>query len=339
MIEVYSPTIRRKEMDAVLTVLVEEKIGPGTRSESLVQNVKEQVGFDYCIGLRSPALALYFALKALDIEDGREVIISALSPVYYVRVIKALRLKPVFCDTPPSCAVIDKDRVHALVSSETRAIVVHHTLGFVPDAVSIAELGPPVIEDCSQSFGAFSGDKLSPPAGIFTIVGLEERDALTGGGGALLFAMNRRNGTVLRNVGKLPGEYALLDMNAAMAAAQLREMRRNLAKVKEIAQAYAQASLRTRHKRFISRDDVEYNNYAFPLILETGMKDVTAYAKKKDIAVENPFVDTVAGSGLVAGDQCPESYSLSMRTALFPIYPRLMSAEIEKVAKLIGTLP
>ncbi|MDR0557170.1 MAG: DegT/DnrJ/EryC1/StrS family aminotransferase [Treponema sp.] len=339
MIEVYSPTIRRKEMDAVLTVLVEEKIGSGARLEAFTQSVKEQVGFDYCIGFRSPAFALYFALKALDIEDGREVIISALSPVYYVRIIKSLRLKPVFCDTPPSCAVVDKDCVHAFISPETRAIVVHHTLGFVPDAASIAELGLPVVEDCSQSFGAISGDKLCTPAGVFTIMGLEERDALTGGGGALLFAMKRRDGAVLRNLGKLPGEYALLDMNAAMAAAQLKEMRRNLAKVKEIAQAYAQASLRTRHKRFIFRDDVEYNNYAFPLVLETGMKDVTAYAKKKDIAVENPFVDTVAGNGLVAGDQCPESHSLSMRTALFPIYPRLMSAEIEKVAKLIGTLP
>ncbi|MDR0375626.1 MAG: DegT/DnrJ/EryC1/StrS family aminotransferase [Treponema sp.] len=339
MIEVYSPTIRRKEMDAVLTVLVEEKIGPGARLESLIQNVKEQVGFDYCIGARSPALALYFALKALDIEDGKEVIISALSPIYYVGVIKALRLKPVFCDTPPSGAVVDRDRVHALVSPETRAIVVHHTLGFVPDAPSIVELGLPVIEDCSQSFGALAGDKLAPPAGVFAILGLEERDALTGGGGALLFAMQRRNGTVLRNMGKLPNEYTLPDMNAAMAIAQLREMRKNLAKVKEIAQVYAQASLRTRHKRFVARDDIEYNNYAFPLILETGMKDVMAYAKKKDIAVENPFVDTVAGNGLVAGDQCPESYSLSMRTALFPIYPRLMSADIAKVAKLIGTLP
>jgi dTDP-4-amino-4,6-dideoxygalactose transaminase len=282
---------------------------------------------------------LYFALKALDIEDGKEVIISALSPVYYVRTLKALRLTPVFCDTPPSCAVIDKDRIHALVSSETRAIVVHHTLGFVPDTSSIVELGLPVIEDCSQSFGALSGDKLSPPAGVFTILGLEERDALTAGGGALLFAMNRRDGMVLRNVGKLPSEYALLDMNAAMAIVQLREMRKNLAKVKEIAQAYTQASLRTRHKRFISRDDIEYNNYAFPLILETGMKDVTAYAKKKGIAVENPFAGAVAGSGLVAGAQCPGSYSLSMRTALFPIYPRLMGADVEKVAKLIGTLP
>lgn len=340
MIELYSPTIRRKEMDAVLTVLVEEKIGPGERSEMLIQLAKEQLGFDYCIALRSPAIALYVALKALAIGDGKEVIISALSPVYYVRIIEALRLKPVFCDTAPSDAVIDRDHVQALLSPETRAIVVHHTLGFAPDTASIAALGLPVIEDCSQSFGTLAGDTLLPSAGVFTILGLEERDVLTAGGGALLFAVNRRDGTVLRNLGKLPGEYALSDMNAAMAIVQFREARRNLDKVKEIAEAYAHASLRTRHKRFVSREGVEYNNYAFPLILETGMKDVKAYARKKDIAVENPFADTAIGSGRVGGNEhCPETYSLSMRTALFPIYPRLTGAEVEKVAKLIGTLP
>jgi dTDP-4-amino-4,6-dideoxygalactose transaminase len=128
-------------------------------------------------------------------------------------------------------------------------------------------------------------------------------------------------------------------MNAAMAAAQLRDTRKNLAKRKEIAQAYTQASLRTRHKRFIPREGVEYNNYAFSLILETGVKDVAAYAKKKDIAVETAFSAAPAGLGLVGSGQCPESCSLALRTVLFPLYPRLSSAEIEKVAKLIGTLP
>jgi dTDP-4-amino-4,6-dideoxygalactose transaminase len=339
MIEVYSPTIRRKEMDAVLTALVEEKIGPGQRSELLIQSAKEHLGFDYCLALRSPAFALYLALKLLALEDGKEVIISALSPVFYVRVIEALRLKPVFCDTLPSGTVIDKECVQALLSQETRAVVVHHTLGFTPDTASIAEVGLPVIEDCSQSFGTFSGEKLLSPAGTFTILGLEEKDMLTAGGGALLFAMNRRDGSVLRNCGKLPSEFGLPDMNAALAIVQFREARKNIAKVKEIAHVYTQASLRTRHKRFISRGDIEYNNYAFPLVLETGMKDVKAYAKKKEIAVENAFSDTVVGNGLTDGLQCPESYSLSLRTALFPIYPRLTGAEIEKVAKFIGTLP
>ena len=199
---------------------------------------------------------------------------------------------------------------------------------------------------------------------MFTILGLEERDMLTSGGGALLYAMNRRDAAVLRNLGnagggELPPEYGLPDMNAAMAIVQFREVPKNLLKRREIARLYTQSALRTRHKRFIQHDiqnpkaersvsrdgdsneklSVEYNNYAFPLCLETGMKDVKAYARRKEIAIENAFERTPAGSGIVPPEQCPEAYSLSLRTVLFPIYPRLSMADAGKVSKLILTLP
>jgi hypothetical protein len=105
-----------------------------------------------------------------------------------------------------------------------------------------------------------------------------------------------------------------------------------------------QRALMTRHKFFAQgetseRQGIEYNYYAFPLILETGMKDVKAYAKKKDIIVESAFDETIVGSGGISPELCAEAYSLSLRTALFPLYPRLTGAETEKVAKLILTLP
>jgi dTDP-4-amino-4,6-dideoxygalactose transaminase len=348
-IEVYSPTIRRKEMDAVLTTMVEDKIGPGERARLLIANAREQLRFDYCLSLRSPAIALSLALKALNLEDGQGVVISALSPRYYKQVIEDLRLKPVYGDVGASFPCLSRETVETVLKRQAqeqnpgmpvpRCIVVHHTLGFVPDMAAITELGLPVIEDVSQSCGSVPAEGIEPVHGTFTVLGLEERDMLTSGGGALLYAMNRRDGSVLRNFGDLPPEFCLPDLNAALAAVQFRESAKNLERRKEIAQAYTQASLRTRHKRFIPRDEGEYNNYAFPLILETGLKDVTAYAKKKEITVESAFDGTLAGAGLVDSGLCPESYSLSLRTVLFPLYPRLRSQEVERVSKLIITLP
>jgi dTDP-4-amino-4,6-dideoxygalactose transaminase len=399
-IEVYSPTIRRKEMDAVLTAMVEDKIGPGDQARLLIQIAKERLRFDYCLALRSPAIALHLALKALNLEDGWGVLISALSPRYYRQVIEDLRLRPVYCDVTGDTPLISRKTVEEALAGknpevEIRCIVLHHTLGFVPDTASIAELGIPVIEDRSQSYGAGFLEETGKPAdsgeavpqrdsprapreagpggvsGVFTILGLEERDMLTSGGGALVYAANRRDGSALRNCGDLPPEYSLPDMNAAMAVIQFRESVRNLEKRLEIARIYTQSAQRTRHRRFVQGDEGQYNNYAFPLVLETGLKDVKAYARKKDIAVESAFENTLAGfalasaeggealfpSGLPASaeggaiegegkspasrvkDLCPEAYSLSLRTVLFPLYPRLSSSEVERISKLIVTLP
>ncbi|MDR1251059.1 MAG: DegT/DnrJ/EryC1/StrS family aminotransferase [Treponema sp.] len=362
-IEVYSPTIRRKEMDAVLTAMVEDKIGPGERSRLLIQTAKEYLRFDYALALRSPAIALYLALKALDLEDGQGVLISALSPCYYTRVIEDLRLMPLYCDVSLSVPCISRETVEKALAEKdegvkARCIVLHHTLGFTPDTASIAELGLPVIEDISQSYGIFlagvgenkkgteqkEGNEGLTAAkdrvqGIFTILGLEERDMLTSGGGALLFAMNRRDGSVLRNYADIPGEYRLPDINAAMAAVQFKETARNMERRNEIARVYVQSSRHTQHKRFIPLEEGEYNNYAFPLVLETGLKDVVGYARKKEIVVESAFESTPAGAGICDSRRCPAAYSFSLRTVLFPLYPRLRSEEVERVSKLIMTLP
>jgi len=365
-IEVYSPTIRRKEMDAVLTAMVEDKIGPGGEAKLLIQTAKERIKFDYCLALRSPAIALHLALKSLDLKAGQGVVISALSPLYYTWVINDLGLSVIYCDVLPSSTCVGRETVEKAITSgpEPRCIIVHHTLGYVSDTEQIAELGLPIIEDCSQSYGTVMGyandDDSSAAAnaaaggvnaenavhgnvGMFTILGLEERDMLTSGGGALLYSASRRDGSMLRSLGDLPSEYGLPDMNAALAVVQFRESAKNISKRAEIARLYTQSVLRTRHRQ-LADNNLQYNNYAFSVILETGMKDARAYAKRKDIAVESAFENTPAGhapeeNGTDIPVKCPEAFSLSLRTLLFPIYPRLTMADAGKVSKLIQALP
>jgi len=230
-IEIYSPTIRRKEMDAVLTAMVEDRIGPGEQARFLIQTAREKIRFDYCMALRSPAIALFTALKSLNLERGQGVLVSALSPLYYARVLEDLGLVPVYCDVLSSTTCMGRETAEKALASKgeglvVRCVILHHTLGYPGNAAAFEDLGLPVIEDCSQSYGTVlktdtetdgnpSVQEINTAA--LSIIGLEERDMLTSGGGALLYSMNRRDGTVLRGMGDLPPEYGLPDMNAAMA--------------------------------------------------------------------------------------------------------------------------
>jgi len=360
-IEVYSPTIRRKEMDAVLTAMVEDKIGPGDRNRLLIKTAKERLDFDFALALRSPAVALHLALKSLNVNPGQAVVISALSPVFYLQVINDLQLTALLCDVTYDNPCMNRELIENTIAKKPKnlevcAVALHHTLGFVPDAASVAELGIPVIEDISQSYGYWiktdekneQENKSTAPGedakncsplihGVFCILGLEEKDMLTSGGGSLLFAMNRRDSAALRNFSGIADEYCLPDINAALAVVQFKEVQRNIEKRSEISRVYVQASLRTRHKRFIQIVKNTDNYYSFSLILETGLKDVIAYAQKKEILLENAFDKTITGAGLC--NNCPVSNSLALRTVLFPMYPRLRSQDVEHVSRLIMTLP
>jgi dTDP-4-amino-4,6-dideoxygalactose transaminase len=325
-------------MEAVLSVMVDDQVGPGEYGQTLVEAAGIYLHSDYCLPLRSPARALHLALQALALESGQGVLLSALSPRYYLQVIGELGLIPLYCDVTPGTCSVSAGTLEAALERRpegAHCILLHHTLGYVPDTAAIHVLGIPVIEDRSRSFGPDSAaDEAAGEAASLSLLGLEERDMLTGGGGALLYAHSRRNGAALRSMDVLP-EDKLPDLNAALALVQFKEAARNLTRRQEIGGIYAQAAARTRHSTFVQ--DGEYNYYAFPLVLETGYKDVKAYARRKDIDVALAFEDTLIAS--VPPLECPEAYSISLRTALFPLYPRLSGAEVERVGRLIQTLP
>jgi dTDP-4-amino-4,6-dideoxygalactose transaminase len=342
-------------MTAVLTALVDEKVGPGDGAQQLIALAKEKTGFEYCLALRSPAIALRHALKTLALENGAGVLVSPLSPVYYELVLSELGLVPVFADVSNSTACIEREKLENQPVNY-KAAVIHHPLGFLADTSFFNDNGIPFIEDISSAFGSGfetpeSGENPPPesfaPAlpempqsgAAFTLLGLEERDMITAGGGALLYTFDRRRASALRNTGLLPPEYALPDMNAAMAQAQMRECAKNISRRGEIAAFYSQSVTRGRHKLFARRDAFVYNNYAFSVVLESPMKEVKQYAAKHGISVESAFENTLQGSELVKQGECPEAAGLALRTALFPIYPRLGAKSVETVAKLLRTLP
>ncbi|WP_304243858.1 DegT/DnrJ/EryC1/StrS family aminotransferase [Gracilinema caldarium] len=341
-IEVFSPTIRRKEMDAVLSALVDDALGPGELSLKLLAVAKEYINFEYGVSFRSPTFALFYALKALNIANNEGVLISALSPYYYIQVLKDASLTPIIADVDEHSGNLTKATISKALqeaSVPVRCIINHHTLGYVPNTADLTEFGIPIIEDISRSYGTNTGELKAGALGTLTLLGLEERDVLTAGGGAILYANSRREAAVLKQFAELPPEYQLPDMNAAMAIVQFKEHEKNFARRKEIAEVLLQASLRTRHKRFLQLDIAEYNNYSFPLILQTGMKDVVAYGNKKEVAVETAFNDTIIVKLPEYQSSCPTAYSLSLRTVLFPLYPRLSGKQIEKIAKVLATLP
>jgi dTDP-4-amino-4,6-dideoxygalactose transaminase len=318
-------------MDAVLTAMVHEKIGPGEQASRLIQIAKEYLDFDFCMALRSPVNALSIALRALDLPTGSSVLISALSPQYYITVLTDLGLNPVCVDVDESSLCVTVDLIRAKLNQDVRAIALHHTLGFVPDVPALLELNIPIIEDCSRSFGSHWLDRRSGTYGVFTYTWI-------GGAGrpycrrwSVVVCPREAEGTVLRHFSDLPAEYRLPDLNAALATIQFKEAERNYEKRKEIAGVFTQAALRIRHKRPFQIGEGEYNNFSFPLILETGMKDVVSYAAKKDVEIDSAFSDTVAGKFPDVSRSCQTANSLVLRTALFPAFssPRKITRSLK----------
>lgn len=79
---------------------------------------------------------------------------------------------------------------------------------------------------------------------------------------------------------------------------------------------------------------------AFPLVLTSSFKDVKQYAARKDIEIRPAFEGSVIDLKVEElSESCIKAKSLLLRTAHFPLYPRLTHSESAKIAKVLGTLP
>jgi len=327
-------------MDAVLTCMVAEKIGPGEINQKLVQLVKESFPTEGAGAFRSTSIALQYALSALDFQKDSGIIISALAPAWHYQSVIQLGYVPVIVDVDPDTALISINAIDDAITRGGRLILLHETLGFIPDMQAILAFNLPVIEDISQSVGSELSEKKAGQFGLFSILGLEEKDLLTAGGGAMLLAPNRRESIVLKKmIDEAPLTDILPDINSALAYIQLKELARNSALRAEINTVYVRSLLQGRHKTIIQQGEGTATAYSFPVILSSGLKEVKQYVNRKEIEIENAFSLSVAEKLGETLEGCINAKSLLMRCVLFPLYPRLGSSNIAKVAKILATLP
>ena len=350
MIQTYSTTIRRKEMDAVLTCMVDEKIGPGELNAKLITQIKEFIKCDGAVALRSPAIALKYALMSMGLEANSKVMVSALAPAWQYQSLVSMGFEPLVLDVDEVNGLVNEQIINEGIKQGGKVLLLHETEGILPNLEEIVKLGVPIIEDISQSAGsAFSmtgeddsaqQQKMAGTFGVYSILGLEERDVITAGGGAVLISPGRREWIVLKKyVDEAPLTDLLPDINAALAWVQVKEFGRNEKTRKELFAMYQQACFIGRHKMYARENENGSTACSFPLVLSSSYKDVKQYAAKKDIEINLAYENSIIALKEELSETCIHAKSLYLRCVHIPLYPRLTHAESSKIIKVLSSLP
>lgn len=350
MIQTYSTTIRRKEMDAVLTCMVDEKIGPGELNAKLITQIKEFIKCDGAVALRSPAIALKYALMSMGLEANSKVMVSALAPAWQYQSLVSMGFEPLVLDVDEVNGLVNEQIINEGIKQGGKVLLLHETEGILPNLDKIVKLGVPIIEDVSQSAGsAFSmtgeddsaqQQKMAGTFGVYSILGLEEKDVITAGGGAVLISPGRREWIVLKKyVDEAPLTDLLPDINAALAWVQVKEFARNEKTRKELFAMYQQACFIGRHKMYARENENGSTACSFPLVLSSSYKDVKQYAAKKDIEINLAYENSIIALKDELSETCIHAKSLYLRCVHIPLYPRLTHAESSKIIKVLSSLP
>jgi perosamine synthetase len=154
-------------VDALFDRAIRDGTAPGyngPEEEAYCTEFATYLGGGYADAVNSGTSAVYVALKCLEIEPYREVIVPAVTDPGGMMPIPLLNLIPMVADTAPGSYNTGPEQVEALISPRTAAIIVAHIGGEPADMPGILEIadrhGLPVIEDCAQSHGARLGERL-----------------------------------------------------------------------------------------------------------------------------------------------------------------------------------
>jgi perosamine synthetase len=339
-IPVFKPTIKRNDMGNVLTCMITDVIGQGPLSDEFAVTAAKYLELQGGIAVSNYYDALSIAIDQMELARDDHVICSSLAPILYLDVLKSKGLVPLIADVDPDSCALLPDQVKKYLDKNPKLILLHYTLGFVPDLEQILSFGIPVIEDLTQAFGASFMGKKCGNSGDFSIVGLSPDNIITTGGGALVLARDKKSQARLARAREaLLKQFYMPDLNAALGIAQMKEVDGFLLNRREIASAYANAIMRSRHKTLMQKDEKGENVwFSFPVIIETGMKEARKYALKKDIETLPAFGNSIVT--LMDADQSlPTAKSLMLRCLLFPCYPLIGKKNVESIAKVLTTLP
>lgn len=151
-----------REERADLLAVVERTLASGSyiggsEIEALEQDLAKLCETREAVALNSGTDALIFALRALGIGPGDEVITPPNSFVASTGAVVQVGATPVFVDVQPD-QNIDPTKIAAAVTKQTRAIMPVHLTGRVCDMDPILEIarrhGLAVIEDAAQAIGS-----------------------------------------------------------------------------------------------------------------------------------------------------------------------------------------
>lgn len=172
MIPVNMPLIGNEEVEAVTKVLrsglLTGRVQSGPWVKRLEDGFAEFVKAKYAFAVNTGTAALHLALMAAEICEGDEVIVPSFSFIATAEVVALMGARPVFVDIDPETYNINPEKIEAVLSKKTKAIIPVDLYGLPANMAPIREIADGhdlvIVEDAAQAHGAKYESK---PAGSY----------------------------------------------------------------------------------------------------------------------------------------------------------------------------
>lgn len=332
----------------------------GAKHKELQAELEKMLGCGHVALYVNGHLALENALAALLLPRGGEVITTPFTFVSTTHAITRNGLTPVFCDIDPETYTIDVNKIEALITEKTVAIVPVHVYGNMCNVEAIQKIADKhnlkVVYDAAHAFGVTYKGKSSACFGDFSIFSFHATKVFnTIEGGAVCFSDDDKVRLMddLKNFGihgpeevvYIGGNAKMNEFQAAMGICNLRHLKEEIAKRKAVHERYFKLLGGVKGIRLCGVQKDVVSNYAyFPVVFE-GYKydrnEVFDRLQKENITARKYFYpltnDTEAYRGYpTAGkEKTPIAARIADSVLTLPIYADLELEDVDRICRVV----
>ncbi len=305
-------------------------------------------------------MALEMAIQALGLQvPGGEVITTPFTFVSTTHAITRNGLTPVFCDIKPDDYTMDPEKIEALITDRTVAIIPVHVYGNICDVEAIDAIakkhGLKVIYDAAHAFGeTYKGVGIGNfgDASMFSFHATKVFHSIEGGAIAFNDAQYRVRLHELKNFGihgkedvLAVGANAKLDeFRAAMGICNLRHIDEYIQSREEVVTHYRERLGGVKGIRLCQpQEDVKSNYAYFPVYFaekEFGKSRDLVYEdlQKQEIFARKYFYPAVNEMTCYKGlypQNTPVAHDVSTHILTLPLYEGLSREDVDRICDVI----
>ncbi len=256
----------------------------GVEHRQLQAELEAYLGCPHVVLYTNGHLALENVIAAMQFPRGAEVITTPFTFASTTHAIVRNGLVPVFCDVNPADYTMDADKIEALITDKTAAIVPVHVYGNLCDVEKIEAIaekhGLKVIYDAAHAFAVkYKGVSSANfgDASMFSFHATKVFNTIEGGAvcfrnDALVETMNDMKNFGIRDeehVAFVGGNAKMNEFQAAMGLCNLRHLEREIGKRRRVVERYRQNLGGVPGVRLCApQPDVEPNYAYFPVVFD-----------------------------------------------------------------------
>lgn len=330
----------------------------GPKHQELAKQLKEYLGVENIALFANGHLSLEMAIEALGIKG--EVITTPFTFASTTQAIVRCGLTPVFCDIEPDTYTLDPEKIEALITERTSAILPVHVYGNVCNWREIERIAKKhdlkVIYDAAHAFGVEEngvGVGNFGDISMFSFHATKVFNTVEGGGltyhnAALTkeFKALRQFGMYGKDVSDIVGTNAkMTEMHAAMGLCNLRHLSEEIEKRKWCVEKYRELLGDVPGIKLCPIQKNVKQNYAyFPVVFDEAefgqTRDIVDQKlREHNIIARKYFYPLTSTFPVYDGrfdiQETPVASWVSERVLTLPLYAGLALEDVERICEII----